>query len=482
MAERIAGAAARHFAVIGGGISGLAAAHRLAELTASREPPPQITLIERGPRLGGALHTIRDSGFVIEAGADSFISEKPWALALAKRLRMEGELVSTQERYRKTYVVRGGRLVEIPQGFSLIAPARMAQVWRSPIFSLRGKLRMAMEPLVRRRAGEGDESLASFVTRRLGREVLERIAQPLAGGIYTADPENLSLAATMPRFLEMERRHGSVIRGLRAAAATSSAERSASGARWSLFLSFRAGVSALVEALATSFGGRIRLGAGVREIVRDSERNLWRIVFDDQSIIEADGAICAAPAYEAARLLEHHDADLSAMLAAIAYSSTATVNLAYPLSDFPRPPDSFGFVVPLAEGRKIIAGSFSSLKFPGRAPEGLVLMRAFIGGTLQAAMMSLSDEAMVAAVREEFKALLGLDARPFVCRVERWPDSMPQYAVGHLDRVGEIERRARWLPGFALAGAAYRGVGIPDCVHSGEQAAEELLAGFEHRQ
>ncbi len=464
-------------AVIGGGISGLAAAFRLRELGAAREFPLEVALFEKGDGLGRALATVRQDGFVMETGADSFLSEKPWALELAKRLGLEPELIGTDERFRKTYVVRAGRLVEIPEGFTLLAPTRFGPVFASPLFSIPGKLRMALEPLIPARRDGRDESLASFVTRRLGREVLDRVAQPLAGGIYTADPESLSLGATMPRFIDMERRYGSLFRGLRAAARNRPAEsKGTSGARWSLFLSFRGGMRALVEALAVRLGECVRTRTAVDELARLDARGGWRLRVGGGAEFDADAIVLAAPAYDAARLLKPHDAGLARRLEEIRYSSAASVNIAYRTADLPRLPESFGFVVPVKEGRKIIACTFSSLKFAHRAPEGTVLMRTFLGGALQDGMMGLDDDAMVAAAREELAALLGVKAEPIVVRVQRWPRQMPQYEVGHLERVAEIERRASGLPGLTLAGAAYRGVGVPDCVHSGEQAAEALVS------
>jgi oxygen-dependent protoporphyrinogen oxidase len=470
-------------AVIGGGIAGLSAAYRLHELAAEREMPIEVLLFEAGDRLGGPLETIRRDAFAIETGADSFLSEKPWALQLAGRLGLTPEVIATQEQFRKTYVVRGGQLVEIPEGFSLLAPAFIGPVLKSPLFSMRGKLRIMLEPLIPRRRAESDESLAGFVTRRLGREVLERVAQPLAGGIYTADPENLSVAATMPRFVEMERRKRSLIRGLRSAARGRSGEaRGTSGARWSLFVSFKGGIATIVDALAARLALSIRRRARVVELHRDAETaesaSRWRLRFVDGSEYAADAVISAVPAYALAPLMEPHNAALATSLAAIHYASAATVAMAFRAIDFPRPPRSFGFVVPIVENRRIIAGSFSSLKFAGRAPEGMILARVFIGGALQAGMMTLDEDEMISAARDEFEDLLGVTAKPALVCVRRWPEAMPQYEVGHLDRVAAIEREAATLHRFVLAGAFLRGVGIPDCVHSGETAAEALIASL----
>ncbi|MGZ6252177.1 MAG: protoporphyrinogen oxidase [Candidatus Binataceae bacterium] len=475
--------------ILGGGIAGLSAAFRLKELSAKHDAPLEVTLMERGPRLGGALCTVREQGFIAEAGADSFLTEKPWALDLVRRLGLDGELIATRAEFRRTYVVRNGALAEIPEGFSLLAPTRMLPMLRSPLLSPLGKLRVMIEPLIPRRRGHRDESLASFVTRRLGREVLERIAQPLAGGIYTADPEHLSLHATLPRFADMEARYGSVIRGLRAAARKQGAESGksgktggASGARWSLFASLRGGVSTLVDALAQRLGESVRRNVEVMALERVDggsavdRRPRWRVVTASGAALEVDAVICALPAYRAAPLFETSSSPLARALATIGYASAAVVNLAYRESDFPRAPRSFGFVVPVLERRRIIAGSFTSLKFAGRAPAGTILVRAFVGGAMQSELMALEDAAMIEVVREEFRALLGAEAGPLWSQVNRWPDSMPQYAVGHHKRVVEIERAAAALPGLELAGAALRGVGIPDCVLGGERAAQGVFS------
>jgi protoporphyrinogen/coproporphyrinogen III oxidase len=461
----------KHVVVIGGGIAGLAAAYRLTELAREQGDPLQTTLLERSGRIGGPIQTVRERGFVIECGADSFISEKPWALALARRLGLESELIPTGE-LRRTMVVCRGRLTDVPAGFNLLAPVDLLPILRSPILSLRGKLRLALEPMLPRRVADADESIAAFVTRRMGREVLERLAQPLAAGIYTGDPAALSIEATLPRFAEMESHYGSVIRGLKAVQ-KKAATRAASGARWSLFLAFKDGMQTLVDALARELGNAIRMETGV-ESLAPAAPNAWRVGLRDGTMLEADAVICAARAADVAGLVQPFEAELASSLRPIAYSSAATVNLAYKEADFPRMPQGFGFVVPAVEQRKIIAGSFSSLKFAGRAPAGCVLMRVFIGGVLHREMMALDDGEMAATAREEIAALLGVNAAPILTRVARWSDSMPQYALGHLGLVAEIEQCANKLPGLALAGAAYRGVGIPDCVHSGEQAAEAV--------
>ncbi|HYR80036.1 MAG TPA: protoporphyrinogen oxidase, partial [Candidatus Dormibacteraeota bacterium] len=364
----------------------------MRELAAAHEHPLEVILLERGAHLGGPLETIRRDGFVIETGADSFLSEKPWAADLARRLGIDADLIPTRDVYRKTFVVRAGRLVEIPAGFSLLAPTHLRPIFKSPLFSIAGKLRIAIEPFIPARASDADESLASFVTRRLGREVLDRVAQPLAGGIYTADAERLSIAATMPRFVEMERRYGSVVKGLRAAEQTrKSAE--ISGARWSLFQSFKNGTATLPEMLVARLGGSIRKAAEVVALSRNGQR--WQLAITGGDSIDADAIICAAPAFAASRMLSTLAPRAAELLRGISYASAATVNLTFRESDFARPIETFGFVVPACEHRRIIAGSFSSFKFEGRAPSGAILARAFVGGVMQRAMMSLTNDEIV---------------------------------------------------------------------------------------
>jgi oxygen-dependent protoporphyrinogen oxidase len=462
----------KHVVVIGGGIAGLAGAHRLTELARDHGEPLQVTLLERSGRLGGPIQTVHESAFVIEDGADSFISEKPWALELARRLGLEDQLIATGES-RRTMVVCRGKLMDVPTGFNLLAPVNLIPILKSPILSLRGKLRLVLEPMLPRRVADSDESIAAFVTRRMGREVLERLAQPLAAGIYTGDPAALSIEATLPRFAELECHYGSVIRGLKAVQKKIAA-RSASGARWSLFLSFSDGMQMLIDALVRALGDAVHLNRGVESLTPSAAHAPWRVGLRDGTALEADAIICAARAGDAAALVEPFDSQLAGSLRRITYSSAAVVNLAYHESDFPAKPRCFGFVVPAREGRKILAGSFSSLKFARRAPNGCVLTRVFMGGVLQQEMMALGDDQLAATAREELASLLGVKAAPILTRVARWPESMPQYGLGHLDRVCEIEQRSAALPGMTLAGAAYRGVGIPDCVRSGEQAAQTV--------
>ena len=458
--------------VVGGGITGLAAAHRALELARERRIALELTLVEARERLGGTIATERAGGFLIEAGPDSFLSEKPWALALCRRLGLEDRLARTDDRYRKVFVWHAGRLHPLPDGWELLAPTRLAPFLSSRLFSWPGKLRMAFD-LVLPRGIADDESLGAFVRRRLGREALERVAQPLVAGIYTADPDDLSLTATMPRFAELEKQERSIILGLRRARRRA-LETGVSGARWSLFVTLKEGMEDLVAALATRLQpGTVLLKQRVAGVERRGDR--WRVATAEGADLDADRVIVATESHAAARMLRYVDPTLATLLAEIPYASSATVTLGYRRADVAHPLDGFGFVVPHAQKRALLACTFSSVKYAGRAPEGDVLLRAFVGGALNEAVLELDDAPLVMRARAELREALGITAAPALARVFRWPKAMPQYHVGHLARVETIERRAGALPGLDLAGGAYRGVGIADCVRSGEAAAERAL-------
>jgi oxygen-dependent protoporphyrinogen oxidase len=336
---------------------------------------------------------------------------------------------------------------------------------------------MALELFLPRRSYESDESLGSFVRRRFGSEVLERVAQPLIGGIYASDPEELSVAAIMPRFLEMERSRRSVIWAtLQERRRRSHVRQGESGARWSLFVSFVNGMQELVDTLSSRLpDGTARLGTKAVRLARNSAKGEWIVTTDGGEEFKASGVILAIPAYAAAKSLSSLAPELAEELRAIPYTSAATVSLAYRREEIPAGLDGFGLVVPAVEGRRIIACSFSSVKYPGRAPAGFELLRAFVGGAMQPSLFEQSDHVMETGVRQELTELLGIQAPPLFCHIHRHPNSMPQFLVGHPERVRRIETQRSHFPGLALAGNAYSGVGIPDCIHSGEEAAESLL-------
>ncbi len=481
----------RRIAIIGGGISGLAAAHRLAELL----PQAELELFEAAERLGGVLHTVERNGFLIEQSADNFLVKPPAGVDLCRQLGLADDLLTTDESRRRAFVVREGQLVPIPEGFYLMSPRKLWPLLTSPALSLAGKLRLLIEPFIPRAKsspsgrgqGEGDESVASFARRRLGREVFERLVQPLVAGIYTADPERLSMAATMPQFLDYERTTGSLLRATLRFPLPPGEGRGegASGARYGLFVAPQHGMMSLINALTNRLSRtKVHLNTLVSEIRFVDDH--WQVEYHPASEVPHsplptphstfDAVILALPAHAAARLLERCDADLAADLAAIDYAGCAVVSLGFARSQIGHELDGFGFVVPQSEGRRIIAGSFASLKFPSRAPMDHILIRAFIGGAVQPELLDLPDRELTRIAREELAELLQISGEPLLADVARWPRSMPQYHVGHLIRVNRIERLAERHSYFALAGNAYRGVGIPQCIASGQSAAERIAA------
>ena len=463
-------------AVIGGGITGLAAAHRLAELARHHNRPLQLTQYEASQCVGGVFGTRRVGEYRIETGADSFITDKPWALDLCQRLGLENQFVPVDERYRRALILHKGRPVATPDGFQLMAPSRLGPFFRTPLLSLRGKIRVASERFLPPNPPAGDESLGSFVRRRFGQEALERIVQPMVGGIYTAHLDKLSLSATLPRFQDMERNDGSVIRGL--LRRRKAAPGGASGARYGMFVSLRDGMSELQTALLNrieSFG-EVRIATPVSRISpsNPSAGSGFRIDFESETPEEVDAVIACLPAYRAAGLVEAWNSQLALALREIEYASSAIVVSGHRRDQIAHPLDAAGLVVPAIENRRILAVSFLSRKFPNRAPDGCVILRTFVGGATQPELYAYSDDELEQLVHEELQDTLGTSGEPEFMHVVRWERAMPQYHVGHLGRISHIEQLCEPHTGFALAGSAYRGVGIPDCIHDGEQAAERI--------
>lgn len=461
--------------VVGGGISGLSAAHKLWEVSAESGVPLDITLIESRNRLGGVIHTVRRDGFLIDSGPDNFVTFKPWAMALARRLGIESQIIGTTEMHRSALVVRDGRLLPIPEGFLLMAPTKVVPVLTSRVFSLSGKLRMGMEVFIPRRSPNGDESLASFVTRRFGREALDRVVQPLISGIYTARPERLSLRATMPRFLDLEAKHGSIIRGMRKEG--KARKTSGSGARYGMFVTFKDGLQTLIDALKQRLKeADFQLNQRVIQVgtADDDTTANWVVDLEDGTRLKTDGVIVTGPSKHAAQVLGQLDPALAHSLSQVGYASSAVVHLAYRRDQIGHPLNAFGCVVPIVENRNIIAASFSSIKYEGRAPKDTVLLRAFMGGALHPHMAGREDGELIQLARRDMDDLLNISGSPLFGLVSRWPDSMAQYDVGHLERVQGIKERMNDHRGLALAGNGFDGVGIPDCIRAGEAAAESV--------
>jgi oxygen-dependent protoporphyrinogen oxidase len=464
--------------IVGAGITGLAAAHRLIEI----EGGPAVTVLEAGERPGGVLRTVHDQGFLIEQSADSFLTALPYGIDLCRRLGLVDDVIPTDSAHRRALVVSRGRLVPIPDGLMIMAPTRLWPMVTTPILGPWGKLRMGLEWFVAPgRDHDRDESLADFARRRFGREAYERLIQPLVGGMYTGDPERLSVRATMPRFLDMELAHGSLIRAAlrerspRPRKGDSGPE--GSGARYGLFAGLRRGMSSLIDALVAKLPeGTLVTGVSVEQVARMSD-GMWQIAGRENGRpfrIEADGLILATPAKVASRLLGVVDRELSAGLGRISSTSCAVVSLAYRREQVGHALDGFGFVVPKIEGRQILSGSFSSVKFPGRAPDGHVLLRTFLGGAFHPEVLDRDDESLCSLAASELAELLAIRGEPVLQHVSRWPEVMPQYELGHLGAVASIESRLADLPGLAVAGNAFRGVGVPQCIQSGEEAAERV--------
>ena len=499
--------------VVGGGIAGLSAAYRLTE---SGHPGLEVTLLERSDRFGGTIRTVERDGCLVELGPDSFLTSKPWLSDLAGRLGVADRIIPTARTHRRSHVVHRGKLHPLPDGFLMMAPTRLWPMVGTSLFSWKGKARCALDLVLPRGSATGDESLGAFVRRRFGGEVLERVVQPLIGGIYAGDPDTLSLKATIPRFFEMEQRHRSIIKamvtqrrvaakqqrdasagratakqhvGTSAGSGNSASsgdpagrgDRTGSGARYGELASFDRGMETIVQALLRKLpSDALHNRAEVTRLTRDGSG--WNLSCGHGRRFDADGVILAIPSHHAAELLHDTDTGLYDELAAIPHASSAVMNLAYRRADVPHPLDCFGFVVPAVEDREIIACTFSSVKFPNRAPEGLVLLRVFLGGTLQQELLQSDDEFLLRIVRGELRDLMGIESEPLHTELAHYPDAMPQYLVGHGWRVERIESLLGRHPGLALAGNAYGGVGLPDCVRSGEQAAERVLGGADAAQ
>jgi protoporphyrinogen/coproporphyrinogen III oxidase len=456
---------APRIAVVGGGISGLAAAHRL--LTAGAK----VTVIERSPRLGGKVMTEHSDGFLIEGGPDSFVSGKRSVLGLVSELGLGGRVISSRPQHRGSFVWWRGRLHPLPEGLLLMAPSRLSSLFRSPLLSWKGKLRVLGDLILPRRADGGDESLESFVVRRLGRQVLERIAEPLVAGIHAAEPDTMSLLASFPRFLDMEREHRSLI-----LAARSASSDPIPGGGMSYFASFRDGMGELTAALVGALeGADIRTGVAVTRL-RNGEGGDFRLTLDDGPDLNTSGVVLATPARDTAGLLSEMAPEAAAAVSGIHQVSTAAVTLAYRADQIPRLFGT-GFVVPSAERRRIMGVSYLSQKWEGRVPDPrFALLRAFIGGQHGQDLALGREEWLVAVVREELAALVGIAASPLLVRTHSWEAGLHQYTLGHLDRVASAESALGVYPGLALAGAAFHGIGLNECVESGRRAAESVLA------
>ncbi len=477
--------------IIGGGIAGLAAAFKVKR-AASIGHDVEFILIEKDPRLGGKILTeivpdpTGNGRFIVDGGPDCFLTEKPACHRMAKLTGIFDEELPTDDSRRKTWILSRGKLHALPDGVMMFAPTKFIPFVTTGLFSWPAKIRMGMEffiPPKKVRPGEfNDETLESFVVRRMGRECLDRLAEPLVGGIHASDPAKMSLAATFPRLLEMEQKYGSLMKGflairrmveeMRRKYPTKPGEKPRT-----FFTSFVNGMQQLTDRMAEAAGlEKMRTGVSVLSL-RPKGQNRWEVNLSDGSRLEGDAVIIATESWAAEPLIRPHDSTIADALAAIPCSSSATISFAFNEEEVGFDLNAFGVLCPLVENRALMAATYSSTKWPGRAPKGKFLIRGFVGGPHNQEIMERSDEELVQIVHLEFRDILGLNpkAKPLFTRVYRWPLGMPQYTMGHLSRVELIEKRSAQIPGLALAGGCYRGVGLPNCVESGERAVSKIL-------
>ncbi len=464
-------------AIIGGGISGLSAAFTLEEKRlsgAQSDTKIEYVLFEAAPRLGGVMVTDRADGCLIEAGPDSFLTEKPWAADLCRKIGLGDQLIGSNDADRKTYIVVKNKLVVMPDGLMFMVPTKILPTVLSPLFSLRTKMRMAAEWFHPPHKAEADETVAQMVERHYGSEMVDLLADPLLSGVYGGEATDLSVRAVLPRFADMESKHGSLGRAMLAArrkmaTATKAPPRP-------LFTSLKEGMQQMVDALVVRLDpATLRTSSPVKSIIPQDDG--WTVAagYDSDHF---DAVIIAAPARAAAAVLESADANLAAELAAINYSSSITVTLGYDEQVRRSLPPGFGFLVPRSAGRRMLAATFVHNKFPHRAPDNRALVRCFLGGARDEQILDSTEDQILTIVRNELRQIIALDAQPLFTRVYKWRGAMAQYSVGHLERLQRIEALRQKLPGLALAGNGFSGIGVPDCVRSGTEAASKILSGI----
>lgn len=448
--------------IVGGGISGLSTAHYLAQAGIPS------TLIEARPRLGGVIQSEHVDGCVIEAGPDSFLSMKPAAMDLIREVGLEDEVIGSNDHLRVTYVWKGGRLVPLPDGLQLMVPTKLVPLLTTRLLSWPTKFRMGMELFHPPGRHREDQSVSEFVTAHYGAEAVDYLAEPLLSGIYGGSPSALSISSVLPRFVELEAKYGSLTKGVLAELKANKAQ----AKRLPLFRTLKSGLGQLVSVLAARLKGHATVLHRRAEAVERTGGG-FRVKLED-GWLECAHVVLACEAHNAAALAGTLDGRLADLLRAIPYSSSMTVALGFPDSAFPKPLEGFGFLVPKRERRRLVACTWVGTKFSHRVPGGTTLLRCFLGGMDDPAILAESDDAVIATVVNELHDIVGFRAAPAFSRVSRWPRSMAQYTVGHPARLAEIETRAAAIPGFQLAGNAYTGIGIPDCIRMGKQAAEAV--------
>jgi protoporphyrinogen/coproporphyrinogen III oxidase len=451
--------------VIGGGIAGLSAAYYLAKGGVGS------TLIESRPRLGGVIQTERVEGCTIEAGPDSFLAIKPAAFELLRELGLEDQVIGSNDHLRKTFVRKRGRLVALPDGLMMMVPTRILPLVTTRLVGWPTKLRMGLELLRAPKPAAGDQSVAEFVEEHYGAEAVEYLAEPLLSGVYGGDPRELSMSSVLPRFLELASRYGSLTRGVLAERAKAAKTRPHAKPA-PLFRTLKGGLGQMVAAVESAMDGKAEVLRG-RALAIERVDGAFRVRVEGDWLA-ADRIVAACEAHSAAGLLAGMDAELAALLNAVPYTSSMTVALGFDAADFPRPPVGFGILVPQKERRRLMACTWVGTKFSHRVPEGQIVARCFLAGRDEAAI-SEPDETVIPAITSELHEIAGISARPRFARVFRWPRSMAQYTVGHGARLARINARVAAIPGLHLAGNAYEGIGVPDCIRLGRRAAEGIL-------
>lgn len=471
--------AEKHLLIIGGGIAGLSAAYYATKKAKERAIPLRVTVLEVAARWGGKIVTVRvpweDDLFIVEAGPDTFLATKPWAVNLCKDLGLGERLQGTNPQHKNTYVLYHGQLMPLPDGLAMMVPTNVQAMLKTGLVSWRGKARMGLDFVLPPAQPNGDESLGAFISRRLGREAYENLIEPLMSGIYAGDGDALSLAATFPYLRDLELKYGSLARGA-LEMRKQSGGRSLQGSR-SAFLTPQTGLAEIVEALVPYLEAQqvnLRLNTPASSVRRTETGYVVDLLRTGESMA-ADGVILATPAFISGVLVAALDPSLADVLREIPYISTATISLAYRLKDLARELDGYGYVIPRCEGRRALACTWTSTKFPHRAPEGYALLRVFAGRAGQEEELPRDSEGLVALAREELQLTLGIQAKPLFSRVFVWENAMPQYNLGHPQKLARISTRLEALPGLALAGNGYRGIGLPDCIHSGEMAVDAIF-------
>lgn len=452
-------------AIIGGGISGLSTAYYLSKAGI------RSTLIERQPHLGGVIATEVVEGCVIEGGPDSFLSAKPWALELIREVGLAGEVIGSNDHLRVTYLWKGGRLVALPEGLMMMVPTKITPMITTRALSWSAKIRMGLEWFRRGgTASERDRTVAEFVEDHYGSEVVDYLAEPLLAGVFGGTPHRLSVTSVLNRFVELEARYGSLTRGV--LAERKRAIISAEGK--TLFRTLKGGLGQLVGALERAVAASTELRRGDAQALQRQPGGFRVRVNGDW--IAATHVVLACQAYQAADLAGATDAELAGLLNSIPYSSSMTVALGYEKAGFHHPLNGFGFLVPQRERGRLIACTWVGTKFSHRVTASRVLLRCFLGGSEDPEILDAPDADVIETVREELRTIMGVTEEPVFTRITRWPRSMAQYTIGHQQRVARIEERLRQIPGLHVAGNAYHGIGIPDCVRMGKQAAERIAA------